>query len=105
MPVWCVIGWMCFGWNPSLVHALFCYCVSNSGLHCVIRYEVWLFYCLWPCISMRSYGVSIVLLGVMYVSLVYVAPCFLVVPLSRLMCEVMVSYVVVLANGRASWFL
>ena len=35
----------------------------------------------------------------------YVAPCFLVVPLSRLMCAVMVSYVVCLPTGRASWFM
>ena len=54
---------------------------------------------------MTSYGVSIVSLGVMYVSPVCVAPCFLVVPLSRLMCVVMVSYVVGLASGRASWFM
>jgi len=52
-----------------------------------------------------SYKVSIVSLGVMYVSPVYVAPCFLVVPLSRLMCEVMVSNVVCLASGRASRFM
>ena len=48
---------------------------------------------------------SIVSLGVMYVSPVYVAPCFLVVHFSRLMYEVMVSYVVCLASGRASWFM
>ena len=36
---------------------------------------------------------------------VYVAPCFLVVPFSRLTCEVMVSYVVGLVSGRASWFM
>jgi hypothetical protein len=36
---------------------------------------------------------------------VYVAQCFLVVPLSRLMCEVMVSYVVCLPSGKASWFI
>ena len=54
---------------------------------------------------MTSYGVIIVSLGVMYVSPVYVAHCFLVFPLSRLMCEVMVSYVVGLASGRASWFM
>ncbi len=66
---------------------------------------VWLFKYLWSCISKTSYGVSIVSLGVMYVSHVYVAPCFLVVPLSRLMREVMVSYVVCLASGRASWFM
>ncbi len=34
-----------------------------------------------------------------------VAPCFLVVPLSRLMCEVIVSYVVCLPSGRDSWFM
>ena len=61
--------------------------------------------CLWSCISMTSYELSIVSLGVMYVSPVYVAPCFLVVPLSRLMCEVMVSYVVCFASGRASRFM
>ncbi len=49
---------------------------------------------------MTSYGVSIVSLGVMYVPHVFVAPCFLFVPLSRPMCEVMVSYVVCLASGR-----
>ena len=54
---------------------------------------------------MTSYGVSIVSIGFMYVSPAYVAPCFLVVPLSRLMREVMVSYVVGLANGRDSWFM
>ena len=100
--VWCVIGWTCFGWNLSLVHALICSCVSISGLHCETKYVVWLFRCLWSCISMTSYGVSIVLLGVMYVTTVCVAPCFLVVPLARLMCVVMVSYVVGLASGRAS---
>ena len=105
MPVWCVIGWMCFGWNPSFVHALTCSCVSISGLHCGTSYVVWLFKCMWSCISLTSYGVSIVSLGVMYVSPVYVAPCFLVFPLSRLMCEVMVSYAVCLASGRASWFM
>ena len=63
---------------------------------------VWLFKCLWPCISMTSYGVSIVSLGVMYVSHVCVASCFLVVHLSRLMCVVIVSYVEGLASGRAS---
>ncbi len=47
---------------------------------------------------MTSYGVSIV-------SLVCVVPCFLVVPLSRLMGVVMVSYVVFLATCRASWFI
>ena len=36
---------------------------------------------------------------------VYVAPCFLVVPLSRLMCEVMVSYVVCLPSGMSSLFM
>jgi hypothetical protein len=79
--------------------------VSISGLHCETRYVVWLFMCLWSCISKTSYGVSIVSLGVMYVSHVCVAPCFLVVPLFRLMCVVMVSYVVGLASGRASWFM
>ena len=54
---------------------------------------------------MTSYGVSIVSLGVMYVSPVYVTPCFLVVPLSRLMCDVMVSYDMRLASGRASLFM
>jgi hypothetical protein len=105
VPVWCVIGWICFGWNLSLVHALICSCVSISGLHCVTRYVVWLFRCLWSCISMTSYGLSIVSLGITYVSPVCMAPCFLVVPLSRLMCVVMVSYVVSLASGRASWFM
>ncbi len=52
---------------------------------------------------MASYEVSIVSLGVKYVSPVCVAPCFLFVPLSRLMCVVMVSYVVCLESGRASW--
>ena len=66
---------------------------------------VWLFKCLWSSISMTSYGASIISLGFMYVSPLYVAPCFLVVPLSRLMCEVMVTYVVGLAIGRASWFM
>jgi hypothetical protein len=36
---------------------------------------------------------------------VYVAPCFVVVPLSRLMCEVIVSYVVCLPSGMDSWFM
>ena len=35
----------------------------------------------------------------------YVAPCFLVFPLSRLMCLVIVSYVVCLSSSRASWFM
>ena len=34
-----------------------------------------------------------------------VAPCFLVVPLSKLMWEVMVSYVICLPSGRASVFM
>jgi len=96
-----VIGWICLGWNSSFVHALIYSCVSISGLHCVTRYVVWLFRCMWPCISITSYEVWIVSLGVMYVSPMYVAPCFLVVPLSRLMCVVRVSYVVGLASGRA----
>ncbi len=87
------------------MHALICSCVSISGLHFETSYVVWLFKCLWSCISMPSYGVSIVSLGVMYVSPEYVIPCFWVVLLSRLMCEVMVSYVVCLASGRASWFM
>ncbi len=65
VPDWCVIGWMCFGWNPSLVHAFICFCVSISGLNCVTTYVVWLFKCMWSCISMTSYDVSIVSLGVM----------------------------------------
>ena len=32
-----------------------------------------------------------------------VAPCFLFVPLSRLMCVVMVPYVAFLASGRSLW--
>ena len=48
---------------------------------------------------------SIVSLGVMCVSPVYVDPSFLVVPLSRLMCELMATYVVCLASDRASWFM
>jgi len=88
-----------------LVHALICSCVRVSGLYCVIRYVVWLFRCMWSFISMTSYGVSIVSLGVMYVSPVCVAPCFLVFPLSRLMCVVMISYLVDLASGRAAWFM
>ena len=35
----------------------------------------------------------------------YVAPCVVVVPLSRLMREVMVSYVMCLPSGRASRFM
>jgi hypothetical protein len=66
---------------------------------------VWLFRCLWSCISMTSYGVRIASLGVMYVSPVCVALCFLVFSLSRLMWVVMVSYVVGLASGRDSWFM
>jgi len=54
---------------------------------------------------MTSYGLSIVSLGVTYVSPVCVAPCFLIVPHSRLMCVVLVSYVVGLASGRASVFM
>ena len=54
---------------------------------------------------MTSYGGSIVSPGVMYVSHVCVAPCFLVVPLFGLVCVVMISYVVGLASGRASWFM
>ena len=105
MPVWCVIGWMCFGWNPSLVHASTFACVIISGLHCVTSYAAWLFKCLWSSICMTSYGVSIFSLGVVYVSPVYVAPCFMIVRLSMLMCEVMVSYVGCLPSGRASWFM
>ena len=52
---------------------------------------------------MTSYGVCIVSLGFMYVSPVCVAPCLLVVSLSRLLCVVMISYVVCLACGMASW--
>ena len=52
---------------------------------------------------MTSYGVSIVSLGVIYVSPVCVASCFLTVPLSRLVCVVMVSYGVCFAIGRVSW--
>ena len=66
---------------------------------------VWLFKSLWSCISITSYGVSIVSLGVVYVSPVCVASCFLFVSLSRLMCVVMVSYVVGLVSGNASWFM
>ncbi len=66
---------------------------------------VWLFKCLLSCISMTSYGVSIVSLGVIYVSPVYVAPCVLVFPLFGLMCEMMISYVVCLASDIASWFM
>jgi hypothetical protein len=47
--------------------------------------------------------VSIVSLGVIYVSPVCVASCFLIVPLSRLVCVVMVSYGVRFAIGRESW--
>ncbi len=52
---------------------------------------------------MTSYGVSIVSLGVIYVSPVCVASCFLPVPLSRLVCVVIVSYGVCFATGRVSW--
>jgi hypothetical protein len=52
---------------------------------------------------MTSYRVSIVSLGIMYVFPVCVAPCFLFVPLSRLMCVVMVTYAVCLESGWASW--
>ncbi len=52
---------------------------------------------------MTSYGVSIVSLGAIYVSPVCVASCFLTVPLSRLVCVVMVSYVDCLAIGKVSW--
>ncbi len=54
---------------------------------------------------MTSYEVSIVSLGVIYVSPVCVASCFLVVPISMLMCVVMVSYAVGLVSGRAPWFM
>jgi hypothetical protein len=54
---------------------------------------------------MTSYGVSLVSLGVIYVSPVCVVPCLLVVPLSRLMCVVIISYVVGLMSGRAPWFM
>ena len=46
---------------------------------------------------------SIVSLGVINVSPVCVASCFLTVPLSRLVCVVMVSYGVCFAIGRGSW--
>ena len=52
---------------------------------------------------MTSYGVSIVSLGVIYVPPVCVASCFLTVPLSRLVCVVMVSYCDCFAIGRVSW--
>ncbi len=52
---------------------------------------------------MTSYGVSIVSLGVMYISPVCVASCFLTVPLSRPVCVVMVSNRYCLAIGRVSW--
>ena len=52
---------------------------------------------------MASYGVIIVSLGAIYVSLVCVASCFLTFPLSRLVCVVMVSYVDCLAIGMVSW--
>ena len=87
------------------MHALIYSCVSISGLRSETRYVVWLVKCMWSCISMTSYGVSIVSLGVMYVAPVFAAPCFLVFPFSRLICEVMVSDVVCLASGRASRFM
>ena len=52
---------------------------------------------------MTSYVVSIVLLGVIYVSPVCAASCFLTVPLSRLVCVVMVSYGDYFVIGRVSW--
>ena len=52
-----------------------------------------------------SYGVSIVSLGVIYVSPVCVAFCFLIFPLYRLVCVVMVSYGDCLAVGSVSWFM
>ena len=51
---------------------------------------------------MTSYGVCIVSLGVIYVSHVCVASRFLAVPLSRLVCVVMVLYGVGFAIGRVS---
>ena len=45
------------------------------------------------------------LLWVLSVSHLNEAPCFLCVRLSMLMREVMVSYVVCLPSGRASWFM
>ena len=54
---------------------------------------------------MTSYGVSIVSLGVMYVSPVCAASCFFTAPLSRLVCVVMVSYVDCLAIGMVSWYM
>ena len=76
------------------MHALICSCVSISGPHCETRYVGLLFSYLLSFISIASYGVCIASLGVIYVSPVCVASCFLVVPLSRLICVVMVSYVV-----------
>ena len=40
-----------------------------------------------------------------YLGTLLCAPWFLVFPLSRLMCEMIVSYVVYLPSGRASWFM
>ena len=32
-PVWYVISCICLGWNPCLMHAMICSCVSISGLY------------------------------------------------------------------------
>jgi hypothetical protein len=49
--------------------------------------------------------VCIVSLGVMKVSSVYIALCFLAIPLSKIIYEVIVSYVVCLPSERFSWFM
>ena len=85
------IGWMCLISKPSLVHVSICDCVSISKLHWVTRYEVWLFRYLWSYISITSYVVCMVSLGVMYVSSCCVARRLLVISLPRLGWVVIVS--------------
>ncbi len=59
-------GCMCLLMNPSFVQVSICYWVSISGLHWVRRYVVWLWRCLWSCISNSSYDVFMVSRCAMY---------------------------------------